>query len=346
MERAGIEPTNGSRRAGLGVQCPPNWAASPHFFEGESRTNGWKKSAGFGQLGERHFGSAEQPLQSYLKKPAILAVIVAVGDFLKVRGQVLATHLVVATDDAALQKAPSTFHCVRVDFSADPRFRMPDPTMLDGKLLRYFLVSGKLIGIECKGFRRDVLLNQLQDRIPSYIAHGGKAHPSTTLDHADNGDLAASTAPRRASLAPTKIGFVNLYFAGELLAVAVAVRHCCPNPVAEIPRGLVTDSQGALELERRNAFLRLTHQVHSHKPLTQWQVRVVEDGASGNAELPIAVVADELPPRLDAVALLRLAMRAGGAIGPAQRDKVVMAPVVAPEFLNHIEKVGIHSAIS
>lgn len=343
-ERAGIEPTNRSRGAGLGVQCPTIWAASPaKYFERLSGGNGCL----FREAGERKFRRRQEPLERELKKPSVFAVIEAPSNLLHITGQVLRRDSMVGPNQRPFQQAPGALYRVSVNIALGPSLRVIYPAMLDGRELRpQFFIGRKGVGVDRHGVRGDVLADKRQDGFPAHIPHRRPAQLSAALHQADHGNLLVGTPTVWAFGAGADIGFVNLYYAGELFAAAVSICHRRPNPMAEIPSGFVAHAQRALELASRHTFLGLAHQIDGHKPLAQWQVRIVEDGTSGNAELPVAVVADELPPRFDAVAFLRLAMRAGGAIGPAERDKVVVAPVIAPEFFNQVEKVSVHRAVS
>ncbi len=66
---------------------------------------------------------------------------------------------------------------------------------------------------------------------------------------------------------------------------SIGIFDCFSNAVAQIPRGLVSDFQRALELISRHPFARLANQKDSRKPLSQRQVRVMEYTASGNGEV-------------------------------------------------------------
>jgi hypothetical protein len=54
--------------------------------------------------------------------------------------------------------------------------------------------------------------------------------------------------------------------------------------MAEIPCGLVGDSESALELVGRDALFALYNEVDCKKPFPQRKVGIVKDGASGNRE--------------------------------------------------------------
>lgn len=57
--------------------------------------------------------------------------------------------------------------------------------------------------------------------------------------------------------------------------------------VAQIPSGLVGDSDGALELVDRGTFLGPHNKVNCYKPFPQRKVTTMENGASGNGK-PVA----------------------------------------------------------
>src|SRR5580692_9512859 len=55
--------------------------------------------------------------------------------------------------------------------------------------------------------------------------------------------------------------------------------------MTEIPRGLVRAADMSRNLIRRDSLLCFGHERHCREPLRQWQVRVVEQGASRGREV-------------------------------------------------------------
>src|SRR6266478_333112 len=104
--------------------------------------------------------------------------------------------------------------------------------------------------------------------------------PAALTDSNDGGFVLQ--LPMVTALLPSDVCFVNLDCAGELV---IRLSHCSPNPMAQIPRGLVADSESPLDLIRRHALARLTEQVRGKKPLPQGQMCVVEDRSHGDGEL-------------------------------------------------------------
>jgi hypothetical protein len=58
--------------------------------------------------------------------------------------------------------------------------------------------------------------------------------------------------------------------------------------VAKIPSGFVRHLEHPLDLIGRKALLGLDHGVGSEKPLPEGQMRIMEDGSSGDGELVAA----------------------------------------------------------
>ena len=178
--------------------------------------------------------------------------------------------------------------------------------------------------------------NNLVHLFLSQIIRINEVEMSAALPNADNGGfLTPLFLIRRLS---AYVSFVNLDLARQL--VALSFLHGSADSVTQIPRGFVANSQSSLELVRAHSFARFTEQVSAQEPLPQWQMRVMEDRASRDAELIVARIAIILC----AIANVgRLAATGGArrAIGPAQRLKIASTFFFVAELLNQAAKVYI-----
>lgn len=91
------------------------------------------------------------------------------------------------------------------------------------------------------------------------------------------------------NLATAEIHLVYLNFTGESRRIVLLIEgaHLMENE----PRGLLRDVDVAVQLMGRNALLVATDKVHSHEPLDEWNLRVLEDGSDKHGEIALAVVA-------------------------------------------------------
>ena len=97
------------------------------------------------------------------------------------------------------------------------------------------------------------------------------------LHRSDEGYLVLRTpAALAAGQLPTQISVVDLNATVEL-ARFFPHRHDLHQLVFQQPGGLVAHPQVTFEFQRRYAVLRLTQQMHTQKPVCQWQLRGVEN---------------------------------------------------------------------
>lgn len=92
--------------------------------------------------------------------------------------------------------------------------------------------------------------------------------------------------PPVADVLAADVGFVSFNHPGQ--HGWIGLLHGRPDAVAEIPRGLVADSEHPLELVGRDPFLGLGHQVSGDEPLTERKVGVMKDRAGHRRELVAA----------------------------------------------------------
>src|SRR5437867_3950600 len=119
-----------------------------------------------------------------------------------------------------------------------------------------------------------------------------------------------------ARLLSADVGLIHFDRAAE--RTWVGALHGRANPVAEIPRGLVTHAQDALELVSRDALPRLAHEIGGEKPLLKRQVGIVEDCPGRRRELVRALRALESLHGLEGRNGFVLATRTRHAFRPAQ----------------------------
>ncbi len=130
----------------------------------------------------------------------------------------------------------------------------------------------------------DILADKLFKRSARYILRMEEAQIAAALPDADYRFLlgAAPANPRSVS-ATAHVGFIHFNLAAE--HGSASLNHRCADSVTEVPRGLVADSERALNLTGRDAFLRFAEQIGRRKPFFKRQVSVIENRSGSDGEL-------------------------------------------------------------
>ena len=168
---------------------------------------------------------------------------------------------------------------VLVDSSPNHRFGIANPVIGDDLVQIDTHAVFEVLG-ECFGLR---ILDMIEPEI------------ATTLPDADYDFFLGSMRSASTLFDAADIGFVHFDCAIEHWFIDLC--HCSADAMAEIPSRFVADSERALNLACRHAFLRFTQQQSRHKPLSQRQVGIVEDRPGCDGELIAALAARELLAR-------------------------------------------------
>src|ERR1051326_8644568 len=232
--------------------------------------------------------------QRIYKQVSVLAAIEPELHVCQIRGEMLRTDFVPASDDAALQERECIFNCVGVDSSS--KSDVLSRTVVYGFMFvspNGLAVSRKLIGHDYVHIRTDVFLNVSLQRSSTRILGMEETHIAATLPDANHNFLALVHSPLAAAstaLLSANIGFVHFYRA--IKHRALFRFHGSANPVKQIPRcfvrAFVLTPKRAPQLISRHPFSRFHKQQYGEKPVTQGKVRVMEDRAAGNGELVFA----------------------------------------------------------
>src|ERR1022692_2176132 len=220
-----------------------------------------------------------------------IAAVEAKAHFVQIGLQMLRAEPVPRSNDAALEQRESRFNGVGMNVSSEPDvlFRAVIhglmPSLAHGLAVRAIFIGHDHINV-----LRDVLLNVPRQSATLGIFRMEESHWPATLTDANNDQLVAvpeSGFAERALLLPADIGFVH--FDSTVQHWPLRLHHGATNAMAEVPRGFVADSDGALHLVRGKPLTGLAEQMSSDEPLEQGQVGVVEDRASGHTELIVAL---------------------------------------------------------
>jgi len=267
-----------------------------------------------------------------------LSTIEPEGHFFKVGLQMLRADFVPASAQSALEKGECGFDSVRVNIASD---------ILTHPVTNHFVlrrdshstcdatIGVQIVGVEHLDVFSNILTEEFLNRAACHVLGMEQPKIAVALKNPDNRALFGSTSALSQSFATTaNVGFI--YFQLSVHHWLVAFRHRSADSMAEVPRGLIADSERPLNLAGRHAFLRFTEQQGSHEPFREGQVRIIEDRAYGDGELVVTVFAVEeflfgfkLHNRL-------FAARALDASGPAETAQQLAATVVSRELGHYV----------
>jgi len=192
----------------------------------------------------------------------------------------------VSACNRTLQEAPDVFYGVGVGiFHNILALSVRDRLMLS-VMVPDTPVRGPVVGIDGLSLVLGVLLDEIMQGLSVKAVDNLESGLAATLDDSNDDAFVASVTVADALLSTTYPSFIHLNLAAQFRRVGFG--HSVADAVAEIPCGLVRDSDGALDLIGRDAFLGLQHQVDGDEPLGKRKVAVMKDGSCRNRELVAA----------------------------------------------------------
>jgi|ERR1700721_505255 len=261
---------------------------------------------------------------------------------LEVGGEMFRADLVPRSDDAALQERERRFNGVSVNVAIN----VMTSAVIDGLMaltseasfVHRKRICGEVVGDNHFYFGTDVVFDVLRESSRLRIVRVEESQFAVTLTKADHDFFVSPPSATFTVSLSADIGFVHLN--STVQHWAVNFFHGCSDAMAEIPCGLVGAFVLApdcpLELVGAHAFLRFAEQESCEKPLLQRQMGVVEDRASRDGELIVAVLAVEelfFRRKLDHWPLAADAFRA---IRPTQTHKQFAASFVGVEQVYNV----------
>ena len=293
----------------------------------------------FSQLLQWQLLSIHQLQKSIAKQELVAAIVKPMLKLVQIGVQMFQTDFVIRTDDGALQQAPDAFHAVRMHVAVDPFFRAVVDRAVFGVRVANAFVSRMLVRVDRLCLRLGILMNEGVKLFTVHVANHFETDFPMTFHGSNNGHFVLPVATPDVTALPANVGFVNLNGARE--RPCLSVRHCRTDSVTEIPRGLVSDANRALNLVRRNALLGLTHDVSRKEPFRERQVRVVKDRVGRDCELVAARITIVFRLLLKARDTLGLAPRAFDAFRPAKVCQIGAALFVIAELRNQLNEVHV-----
>jgi hypothetical protein len=271
--------------------------------------------------------------KGFPKNIRIQAIIIAELKLGHIERQVLATHFVIGSDDAALNQAPKTFNRVCVNCANDilPCRVIDAPVVVFSQRV----VGAAIIGRQQADFVGNHFANEVLHSRPSKTINCASNHVAVALNGADHCELVerAELSVMRAMfvvLLAADVRFINLHDAHEL--AEILVRQSDAHAVAHVPSGFVTaEAHRAVDLQGANAFLARQYHVNNAEPVAKRLVCVFKDSSGNMAEtvaLAVFCTGVALPLELHRTGLrnlVRAAARAPDAYRPAVTDQVLGA---------------------
>lgn len=220
------------------------------------------------------------------EKVWIVSVIEPPLKLVEVSVKMFCADFVVSTHNGTLQEAPNVFDGVSMDIISNPFLFPVSDGLMPCVMVCYSPVGWPVVGVDGFGIGRGMLFNELVKGLSVPCMDDLEPHLAATLSYPDNDGLVPLIPmPDALSLAAYP-RFIYLNDAPQLRGVGFS--HGIADSLAEIPRGLVRDSDGSLDLIGRDTLFGLNHHVDREKPLPQGQVTIVKDGACRYRELVAA----------------------------------------------------------
>jgi hypothetical protein len=140
-----------------------------------------------------------------------------------------------------------------------------------------------VVGVDGFSLRVGVLLDEIVKGLAVKTVDDLESSLAATLNDSNDNALVALVPHPAPLLFATYPSFVNLDLATQFRGVGFG--HGVADAMAEIPSGLVRDSDGALDLISRDTLFGFKHQIDGDEPLGEWKVAIVEDGPCRHREL-------------------------------------------------------------
>ena len=246
-------------------------------------------------------------------------------EFVNVAIQVLRAGVMVDAMQPTLHYSPDRLYAVRGDVPAHIFTRAMVDSLAVKEQPVQSVVGGGFVGVERRaGF--DVGMDgAVQCRCINVRDMHSDGAPAT-LTHSEDGGLSHSATPFIQPFAgvfipllATDVGFVNLNDTAQgfdLLAASLA------QPLQDEPRGLLRDTYLLGELQAADALARRDEQIHGIQPLVQRDVRPLEDRASSDGEILLALVAAVVTASPFRDTFTKPTDRAAATVRPEPRFKV------------------------
>jgi hypothetical protein len=272
----------------------------------------------------------------------VIAVVVAELKLRDVEREIFAADLVIGADNPALHDRPEAFNRVGVDRTDNVVTRalandvmreiptkQPIARVFVGRQQADFVGHGFVHeAIQC---RRVGIVDHTQDNI-TLAADGPN---DSGLASPDTARTAVALIAMLICGFAADIGFVYFDDAHELAELLILQGSA--NAMANVPSGFVrTEAHEVMNLPRAHSLLAGEHQVDDFEPVSEIDLRILENRADEMGEAisaPLTAIR-ALPLKFhgfERIDVLRAAARAADTIGPAASDQIVVASLLIGE---------------
>ena len=198
----------------------------------------------------------------------------------------LVADLVIGTYYRAFQQAPDVLNRVGMHDAAYPFLLLMVNRLVLRVVIGDAVIAVPLIRANHLRVVMGKLLDEAMQRLPISLQDSTHTDIAAPFDNACNNGFIGKIGPFPVSLSaslPPNVGFV--YFDNSTELLRLRFRHGSADTMAEIPRRLIRNSESTLHLIRGNSLFGFNSQVDGDKPLSQRQVRIMEDRSRCHREL-------------------------------------------------------------
>jgi len=239
-----------------------------------------------------------------------------------------------------LQETPEIFQSVGMDFATNVFYGMVNHFMLK---LTQSLIRLKGVSEDRRSgdnvfakFRLERLLFCARNDLHAHSAVAlsaalKNAHNRSFVFSASASDDARTLRNVHVAGLAADEGFVRFDLAGQFVTKLLLMGQ--PDPMQHEPRGLLTDSESAVNLPRRDAILGVGNEPHCSEPLVQANGRILEDSSDFDGKLAALMMGSALPTKI-----LRQKTHAGTTAGWAFHDAI--RPALGGQIFQAICRVG------
>ncbi len=266
--------------------------------------------------------------QSVNKQIGTLPAIEAKFHLFQVGREMFGANSVPRSHDAAFEKRECGFNGIGVNVSHDVHAR----TVINLFVVRSIglphggIIRGGVIGENYFHIFGDILSDVLSERSTFGVSGMEKAEIAIALADADHHFFVIHASDTAFALIPSA-HVSNVHLDLAIQHRFIGLRHGVPDAMAEVPSGLVTHSDRALNLASGHALLRFAEQVCGEKPFGQCQVGIVKHRAGSDGELIVTILAVEQVLRRLQFHNGAFAAQALGAFGEAETNEQIAAPI-------------------
>lgn len=197
--------------------------------------------------------------------------------------------------DTTLEQAESGFNGVGMNVSHDvhPGIVIDSLVILSASLSHGGDVGHMVVRENHVHVLADILAAVFRERAGLRIVSMEESQVAVPLSDAHNYLFSIETMNATlVSAFAANVGNVDFYFSVQHRLIGL--RHCVPDAMTEIPCGLVgADSKRALNLAGGHSFLGFTEEERCCEPFFKGQVGIIENRASSNRKLIIAILTVE-----------------------------------------------------